>query len=134
VIKVTKKHKDITVGEPSLETRRSLWSAGSLPRCVIRQTYLTLGGGAGGRSLGSIFCITRIAGLYLLLLCRCVSVRSITVEKHELSKVEFEIIDKALKALQQSNLDPVTADKVTDLRNMFQDAYTGWLEIYEEAA
>jgi hypothetical protein len=63
-----------------------------------------------------------------------VSVRSITVEKHELSKVEFEIIDKALKALQQSDLDPVTADKVTDLRNMFQDPYTGWLEIYEEAA
>jgi hypothetical protein len=87
-----------------------------------------------GRSLGSIFCITRIAGLYLLLLCRCVSVRSITVEKHELSKVEFEIIDKALKALQQSNLDPLTADKVADLRNMFQDAYTGWLEIYQEAA
>jgi hypothetical protein len=66
--------------------------------------------------------------------CRCVSVRSIPVEKHELSKVEFEIIDKALKALQQSNLDPVTADKVTDLRNMFQDAYTGWLGIYQEAA
>jgi hypothetical protein len=66
--------------------------------------------------------------------CRCVSVRSITVEKHELSKVEFEIIDKALKALQQSNLDPVTADKVADLRNMFQDAYTGGLEIYQEAA
>jgi hypothetical protein len=56
------------------------------------------------------------------------------VEKHELSKVEFEIIDKALKALQQSNLDPVTSDKVNDLRNMFQDAYTGWLEIYQEAA
>jgi hypothetical protein len=56
------------------------------------------------------------------------------VEKRELSKVEFEIIDKALKTLQQSNLDPVTADKVTDSRNMFQDAYTGWLEIYEEAA
>ncbi|MFZ2075866.1 MAG: hypothetical protein WAV38_04280 [Xanthobacteraceae bacterium] len=55
------------------------------------------------------------------------------MEKHELSKVEFEIIDEALKALQQSNLDPVTADKVADLRNMFQDAYTGWLEI-EEAA
>jgi hypothetical protein len=36
------------------------------------------------------------------------------VEKHELSKVEFEIIDKALKALQQSNLDPVTADKVIE--------------------
>ena len=50
------------------------------------------------------------------------------------SKVEFEIIDKALKALQQSNLDPLTADKVADLRNMFQDAYTGWLEIYQEAA
>ena len=56
------------------------------------------------------------------------------MEKHELSKVEFEIIDKALKGLLQSNLDPVTADKVADLRNMFQDAYTGWLEIYDEAA
>jgi hypothetical protein len=56
------------------------------------------------------------------------------VEKHELSKVEFEIIDKALKTLLQSNLDPVTADKVTDLRNMFQDAFTGWLEIDQEAA
>ena len=55
------------------------------------------------------------------------------MEKHELSKIEFAIIDKALKALLQSNLDPVTADKVTDLRNMFQDAFTGWLEI-EEAA
>jgi hypothetical protein len=53
--------------------------------------------------------------------------------KNELSKVEFEIIDKALKALLQSNLDPVTADKATDLRNMFQDAYTDWLEIYQEA-
>jgi hypothetical protein len=58
----------------------------------------------------------------------------LTVEKHELSKFEFEIIEKALKALLQSNLDPVTADKVTDLRNMFQDAYTGWLEVYKEAA
>ena len=56
------------------------------------------------------------------------------MEKHELSKVEFQIIDKALTALQQSNLDLVTADKVTDLRNMFQDAYTGWLGIYQEAA
>jgi len=63
--------------------------------------------------------------------CRCVST---IVEKHELSKIEFEIIDKALRALLQSNLDPVTADKVTDLRNMFQDAYTGWLEIDQEAA
>lgn len=56
------------------------------------------------------------------------------MEKHELSKLEFEIIDKALKELLQSNLDPVTADKVTDLRNVFRDAYTGWLEIYQEAA
>ena len=56
------------------------------------------------------------------------------MEKHELSKIEFEIINKALRALLQSNLDPVTADKVTDLRNMFQDAYTGWLEIDQEAA
>ena len=44
------------------------------------------------------------------------SVRSTIVEKHELSKIEFEIIDKAVKALLQSNLDPITADKVTDLR------------------
>ena len=51
-----------------------------------------------------------------------------------MSKIEFEIIDKALKALLQSNLDPITADKVTDLRNVFQDAYTGWLEIDQEAA
>ena len=56
------------------------------------------------------------------------------MEKHEVSKIEFEIIDKALKALLQSNLDPITADKVTDLRNVFQDAYTGWLEIDQEAA
>ena len=56
------------------------------------------------------------------------------MEKHELSKIEFEIIDKAVKALLQSNLDPITADKVTDLRNVFQDAYTGWLEIDQEAA
>jgi hypothetical protein len=63
-----------------------------------------------------------------------VSVTSITVEKRELSKVEFEIIDKALKALLQSNLDPLTADKVTDLRNTFRDAFTGWLEIDQEAA
>ena len=31
----------------------------------------------------------------------------LTVEKHELSKFEFEIIEKALKTLLQSNLDPV---------------------------
>jgi hypothetical protein len=38
------------------------------------------------------------------------------MEKHELGKI-----------------DPVTADKVADLRDKFRDAFTGWLEI-EEAA
>jgi predicted SnoaL-like aldol condensation-catalyzing enzyme len=47
---------------------------GVAPQMRDRAAYLTLGGGAGGRSLGSIFCITRIAALYLLLLCRCASV------------------------------------------------------------
>ena len=55
------------------------------------------------------------------------------MEKHELSKIDFEIIEGAFKALLQSHPDPVTADKIADLRNMFRDAYTGWLEI-EEAA
>jgi hypothetical protein len=55
------------------------------------------------------------------------------MEKHELSKIDFEIIEDAFKALLQSHPDPVTADKIADLRNMFRDAYTGWLEI-EEAA
>jgi hypothetical protein len=56
------------------------------------------------------------------------------MEKHEPSKIDFELIDDAFKALLQSRPDPVTADKIVDLRNMFQDAYTGWLEIYNEAA
>jgi hypothetical protein len=56
------------------------------------------------------------------------------MEKHELSKIEFEIIDDALKALLQSRPDPVTTDKIADLRNVFRDAYTGWLEIEKEAA
>jgi hypothetical protein len=51
------------------------------------------------------------------------------MEKHELSKIDFELIDEAFKAFLQSHPDPVTADKIADLRNMFQDAYTGWLEI-----
>ena len=55
------------------------------------------------------------------------------MEKHELSKIAFEIIEDAFKALLQSHPDPVTVDKIADLRNMFRDAYTGWLEI-EEAA
>ena len=55
------------------------------------------------------------------------------MEKHELSKIEFEIIDDALKTLLQSRPDPLTADKIVDLREKFRDAFTGWLEI-EEAA
>jgi hypothetical protein len=42
--------------------------------------------------------------------------------------------DAAFKALLQSGPDPVTADKISDLRNIFRDVYTGWLEIYQEAA
>ena len=61
-------------------------------------------------------------------------VRSTAMEKHELSKIDFGLIDDAFKALLQSNPDPITADKITDLRHMFQDAYTGWLEVYDEAA
>ena len=49
------------------------------------------------------------------------------MEKHELSKIEFEIIDDALKALLQSRPDPLTAGKIADLRDMFRDAYpAGW--------
>jgi hypothetical protein len=55
------------------------------------------------------------------------------VEKHELSKIDFELIEDAFKALLQSRPDPVTADKIADLRDKFRDAFTGWLEI-EEAA
>jgi hypothetical protein len=56
------------------------------------------------------------------------------MEKHELSKIDFEIIENAFKALLQSRHDPVQADKILDLRNMFRNAYTGWLEIEQEAA
>ncbi len=56
------------------------------------------------------------------------------MEKHELSKIDFELIDDAFKALLQSRPDAVTADKIADLRNMFRDAYTGWLEIEQQAA
>jgi hypothetical protein len=55
------------------------------------------------------------------------------MEKHELSKIDFEIIENAFNALLQSRPDPLTADKISDLRDMFRDVYTGWLEI-EEAA
>lgn len=53
------------------------------------------------------------------------------MEKHELSKVDFELIDDAFKALVQSGADPVVADKIADLRDKFRDAFTGWLEIEE---
>ena len=56
------------------------------------------------------------------------------MEKHEMSKIDFQLIDDAFKALLQSDPDAETADKIIDLRNMFHDAYTGWLEIYDEAA
>ena len=55
------------------------------------------------------------------------------MEKHELSKIDFELIDDAFKALLQSGPDPVVTDKIADLRDKFRDAFTGWLEI-EEAA
>jgi hypothetical protein len=47
--------------------------------------------------------------------------------------MDFKLIDDAFKALLESNPEPVTADKVKDLRNMFYDAYTGWLELDEAA-
>ena len=56
------------------------------------------------------------------------------MEKRELSKIDFEMIDDAFKALLQSNPpDPVANAKIVDLREKFRDAFTGWLEI-EEAA
>ena len=55
------------------------------------------------------------------------------MEKRELGKTDFELIDDAFKALLQSHPDPMTADKITDLRDKFRDAFTGRLEI-EEAA
>ena len=56
------------------------------------------------------------------------------MEKHELGKRDFELIDDAFKALLQSGPDPMTADKVGDLQNRFRDAFTGWLETEQEAA
>jgi hypothetical protein len=56
------------------------------------------------------------------------------MEKHELCKIDFELIDDTFKALLKSQPDPVTADKVADLRDKFRDAFTGWLEIEKEAA
>ncbi len=50
------------------------------------------------------------------------------MEKHELDKIDFELIDDAFKALLKSNPDLAVADKVADLRDKFRDAFTGWLE------
>jgi hypothetical protein len=56
------------------------------------------------------------------------------VDKRELSKFDFEVIDDVFKALlQSSHPDPVMKAKVIDLQDKFRDAFTGWLEI-EEAA
>jgi hypothetical protein len=55
------------------------------------------------------------------------------MEKQELGKIDFELIDDAFKALLKSQPDPMTTDKIADLQDKFRDAFTGWLEI-EEAA
>jgi hypothetical protein len=55
------------------------------------------------------------------------------MKKHELSKIDFELINEAFKALLQSRPDPTVAHKVADLRDEFRDAFTGWVEI-EQAA
>jgi hypothetical protein len=49
------------------------------------------------------------------------------MEKHEVTKIDFEMIDDAFKALLQSRPDPVVAHKATDLRDKsFAIAFTGW--------
>ena len=54
------------------------------------------------------------------------------MEKRELSKLDFEMIDSAFKALpQSSHPDPVVAAKIVDLREKFRDAFTGWFVIEE---
>jgi hypothetical protein len=50
-------------------------------------------------------------------------VRGVAVEKRELSKIDFDMIDDAFKALlQSSHPDPVEAAKIVDLRDKFRDA------------
>jgi hypothetical protein len=41
---------------------------------------------------------------------------------------------RGFEGLLDSGPDPVVAEKVADLRSMFKDAYTGWLEVEQEAA
>ena len=45
------------------------------------------------------------------------------MEKRELGEIDFDLIDDAFKALLKSHPDPMTADKVADLRNKFRDAF-----------
>ncbi len=52
------------------------------------------------------------------------------MEKHELTKIEFEIIDDAFNALLQYRPDPM----IVKLRKIFRNARTGWLEINAQAA
>ncbi len=52
------------------------------------------------------------------------------MQKYELSRIDFEIIDDAFNALLQYRPDPV----IVKLRNIFRDAHTGWLEIDRKAA
>ena len=56
-----------------------------------------------------------------------------SASRHELSKIDFEMIDEGSKSLLNSGPDLVLAQKVMDLRDMFRNAYTGWLKV-EEAA
>ena len=54
----------------------------------------------------------------------------VVMNKHELSKTDFDLIEKGLNALLNSaGPDPAFAEKIKDPRGMFMDAYTGWLEI-----
>jgi hypothetical protein len=56
------------------------------------------------------------------------------MDRRELSKTDFDFIEKGLKALLNSGPAPAIAQKIADLRSMFRDAYTGWLEVEDEAA
>jgi hypothetical protein len=48
------------------------------------------------------------------------------VEKRELSKFDFEMIDDAFRALlQSSHPDPVAEAKIVDLRDKFRDPSPG---------
>ncbi len=48
----------------------------------------------------------------------------VVMDKHELSKTDFELIEKGLNALLNFGPDPELAEKIKDLWSMFRDAYT----------